>query len=406
MSPRRRQANEGGISSYETKGGLRYRYDARVPNGEGGSKRRARGGFLTREEAAIGLLELRASIRNNSFIDESDRTVQAYIEEWLDGLRHTASTMASYRKNARLHVIPHIGATPVQAVTGAKLAKLYRTLETSGRRDKNHVGEGLAPKTVRLIHNLLSAMFKDALEDGLILSNPAASKAAKPPTVGQVKAATEEVNPWSADEVNAFVRWSASINDDLHAAWVVMLRTGVRRGELLGLRWGDVDTEASVIRVRRSAVIIDEPGRPERVEIKGTKGGKPRVIDVGAPVLEALRAHKVMWGSLDLSFVQPGAYVFGRPDGSVWNPHRFGNRFRARLIQCKRDLGTAAPHAIRMHDLRHTHATLLLLAGVQPKVVQERLGHSSITITMETYSHVLPSMQRSAVDRLDALLGS
>jgi integrase len=135
-----------------------------------------------------------------------------------------------------------------------------------------------------------------------------------------------------------------------------------------------------------------------------TKSGKPRVVDLGAETVAALRAHRKARGAMALQLVQAGALVFADHEGRLLHPEHFSRSFIDALARCRKQAGEAAPPVIRLHDLRHTHATLLLSAGTPVKVVSERLGHASAVITMSVYAHVLPGGQRAAAQAFEALL--
>ena len=154
--------------------------------------------------------------------------------------------MASYRKNVRLHIAPHIGTVPLSGLTAVRLDQPYRALEKDGRAGRE--GEGLSARTVRYIHTIISAALRDAVDAGLLPANPAAK--AHPPTAKQAQA--PEMHPWTAPQLATFLAWSRE-HSELHAAWHVLAMTGMRRGELLALRWRDADLDAGTITVRRSS---------------------------------------------------------------------------------------------------------------------------------------------------------
>lgn len=398
----RRTAGEGGISAYPTVKGERYLIKYRAPAADGlGTRQVLRRGFPTRKAAAEALRAALADLDKGVHVAPARLTLGAYLDgTWLPALRVKPSTEASYRKNCRLHVIPHLGAVPLTGLTGQRITALYRKLETEGRVDG---AGGLSARTVRYVHTILHRALRDAVEDGLLAVNPADK--AKPPSTVQAKA--PELHYWTPGQLAGFLAWSKKDDDELLAAWHVLAMTGMRRGELLGLRWVDVDFDGARISIRRSAVLVKNYGSGESIEIGPPKSGKARVVDIDPRTVAVLKAHRAALAGVDLRWAREDAYVVPAMDGGVRHPERFSRSFGARVARATKQLGADAPPTIRLHDLRHTHATILLLAGEHPKVVQERLGHATISITLDTYSHVIPTMQRQAATRFaSAVFGS
>jgi hypothetical protein len=173
--------------------------------------------------------------------------------------------VASYRKNVRLHLAPHIGAVPLAALTTARIDALYRQLERGGRAD-HKAGEGLSPRTVRYVHTILSAALSAAVKHHRLARNPAA--AASPPSARQARA--PEMHAWTAEQLAAFLGWSAGSGQH-HAGWRLLAYTGTRRGEALALRWRDVNLDAGTVSVRRSAGVIRVKGEGAAIEEGDTK---------------------------------------------------------------------------------------------------------------------------------------
>jgi integrase len=187
--------------------------------------------------------------------------------------------------------------------------------------------------------------------------------------------------------------------------WRLLATTGMRRGEALALRWRDIDLDAGRVAVRRSVGVVKAKGAGEELVEGPTKTGRSRVVDLDAGTVAVLRAYRAARGSLALDLVRDSALVLGNLDGAHRHPERFSRRFVGQVAQARKALGEDRLPAIRLHDLRHTHATLLLADGVPVKGVSERLGHASPTITLTVYAHVHPGMGREAADRFAALLG-
>lgn len=394
---RRRQAGEGCISEYATKAGPRYLIKFHVDQ-DGQRRQVLRRGFTTRQQAGQALRDSLGKADRGEFVEPSKQLVGDFLEEWLAGLRLAPSTISSYRKNVRLHITPRLGSTPLANLTATRISALYRELEATGRQD-HAAGTGLSPRTVRYVHTILRSALQAAVNSDRLVKNPA--DRATPPTVKQAKA--PEMHTWSGEQLRAFLDWSRE-HSTLHVAWLILAMTGMRRGELLGLRWRDVSLDDGVISVRRSLGLVRTKGAGYVLEEGATKSGKARAVDVDAQTMAALRAYRLERASASLSLARDDALVFGDDEGQPRHPERFSRGFAEALARCARALGDQAPPSIRLHDLRHTHATLALQAGVHPKIVQERLGHANVSITLDTYSHALPTMQREAASKMAALI--
>jgi integrase len=395
--PRRRQAGEGGISEYATKAGPRYLIKYGYTGQDGSRAVALKRGYLTRKAAGEALREQLANVDRGTHVAPNKVTVGEHMATWLDGLRKEPSTVASYRKNVRLHVEPHIGALRLEQLTGTRLTKLYHQLEATGRADGKG---GLSARTVRYVHTIIHAGLGAAVRDGLLAVNPADK--ADPPSAKS--AASPEMQFWSAEELRAFLDQRSQAKDEMLIAWSLLVATGMRRGEALALRWGDVDFEGSRLSVRRSATVIKHKGAGEEIIVGPPKSGKARTVDVDPQTLATLKAHKAAQGTLALALARDDAYILANLDGSVRHPERFSRRFVTAVVAARKALGEDRLSRIRLHDLRHTHASLLLAAGVPVKVVSERLGHASAMITLGIYAHVMPGMQAEAAAKFGALL--
>jgi integrase len=245
----------------------------------------------------------------------------------------------------------------------------------------------LAPRTVRYVHTTLSKALKDALADGLIPRN--AASAVKPP-----KLTKKEISSLSPEQAGAFL--DTARGDRFEALYVLAITAGLREGELLGLKWADVDLESGTLSVRRTL----SEARSGRF-FEPPKNGKGRSIRLTARALDALTRHKAtqneerlrlgtLWDDNDL--------VFASRKGTPMNAKNLTARSFKPLLM------SAGLPDIRLHDLRHTCATLLLSKGVHPKLVQELLGHATISITLDTYSHVLPGMGDQTVAAMESVL--
>ena len=407
---RRRPPGEGSVFEYQTRAGVNrfgIKFDAPSTDGTRRQVMRRRDAngqpWLDREAAVAALRDALVRTCKGEWIEPSKQPVGEYLDTWLDGLRLAGSTMDSYRKNIRLHVKPYIGDVPIGSLTSARLTALYRELERSGRRDQKgeRTGRPLSARTVRYISTILGAAFGAAVDDEAPLLDRNPNAKAKPPTAKEAK--PPEMHPWTAEQLRTFLDWSRdhSVN---HALWYVLAYTGMRRGELLALRWRDIDLDAGTISVRRSVGVIKQKGQARQIREGDTKTAWPRVVDIDPATVAILRAWKRERGSLALQLAQDKALAFGNHEGRFRDPETFSGVFRDTQERCARMLGDAAPPTIRLHDLRHTHATLLLRDRENAKVVSERLGHAGVTVTLGIYAHVMPGDQRQAAARFAAIV--
>ena len=396
---RYRRRGRGSLQSYTTKAGVRWRFQIWIPidpeQPELGDKKYSRGGYLKSDDADEAMQEALQKRRNDERFHGTVPTLETYGADWLDSLSLEPSTMLGYRRQFRNYLVPHLGAKPVDKITSPAIGKLYKTLRESGGRD----GAPLSANTVNKTSITLAAILDAAMAEGFIVKNPARiKKIVKAPTGRDIRAEKSEMVTWTAEQLRAFLEWNRDIyEDEMYPLWLTLAHTGMRRGEAIALQWRDIDFAAGRISIRRAA------DSTTRDRTKVPKSGAARVIDADAMLLTALKAHKSERGSIALDYARPGAFVFGHhDDGRMRSPVLITNRWKRRTAAAQKIIADL-PH-IPLHSLRHTHASLLLQLGESPKVVQERLGHASISITMDIYSHVNPTMQRAAADRFAALM--
>jgi integrase len=371
---------EGSIYEHKKNGkkvGYRGAYTVHTTKGP---KRRYVTG-KTRDDVRAKLTKAMADRDGGLVFDAGSLTVEEYLTRWLeDSVRDTVrqSTYEVYGHMVHPHIVPALGRLKLKNLTPAHVRSFYR----------HRLDAGLAPATVHKMHVVLHKALDQAVSDGLVPRN-----VAKGVKVPQTK--KKEIQPLMPEQVKALL--DAARGDRLEALYVLALNTGLRQGELLALKWEDVGLEDSVLRVRRT--LTRAGGRVALGSPKTSKSRRSVRLTSGA--VEALRAHlsrqleeMERMGSL----YQPGGLVFANETGGIINPSNLRNRSFSRLLK-----RTGLPE-IRFHDLRHTCATLLLSRNINPKIVSEMLGHSSVSITLDIYSHVLPNMQESAVRALEDAL--
>ena len=347
-----------------------------------GKRRRKRVTARTKREVEQQIARLLAEAGKGPLAVSATTTVRDYLARWLDdaGTRLRPSSLRRYQDAIRLYVTPHIGAIPLARLTAADLNRLYAAALDAGR----------APATIRLVHNVLHTALSDAVRWDLLARNVA--DAATPPRKPEPRWTV-----WDAAQVQAFL--AAAADDDLEALWRLAVLTGMRRGELLGLRWEDVDLEHGALFVRQT-LVRGAGSRLQRGEPK--TAASRRRIALPPSAVASLRRHRARQLAHILA-VRPAyddqGLVFATPLGAPIHPNTLYARFAALIAKAKLP-------PIRFHDLRHTHASLLLAAGVHPKIVQERLGHGSIALTLDLYSHVSADLQERAAQALDAALGT
>lgn len=353
-----------------------------------------RSGFTTKRETLEALSQLQVEASQGNRVNPSRLTFGDYVRDtwlpWVEASGLRQSTVAFY-VDALKHV-KSLEPIPLQSITARMLSDLYAELRESGGRR----GQGLAPRTVRHVATLVGKVFKDAAREDppLVRHNPA--KAAKVPSAASTRSRAAEHEAWSGAQVATFFD---HVGDDrLRPLWWFLARTGVRRSEALGLHWGRVDLDAATVSITRTRLTVNH----RIVEEDKTKTSRSRrriSLDTETvAVLREWRRHqleeRMEWGP---AWTDTG-HVFTREDGRPWHPD-----YVSRLFD--QTVKTSGLPRIPLKGLRHTSATVGLEAGVPAKVVQERLGHSSISITMDTYSHVTEGMDREAAERIAKMMG-
>jgi integrase len=332
----------------------------------------------TRKEVSKKLTAAMADASKGITGDGGPKTVGAFLTSWLENSVRGSVRKSTYDRNeslCRVHLIPALGRKKLQTLGAADVAGFYRS----------RLDAGCSAASVHKMHETLHKALKQAVRWGYMTKNPADD-------VDAPRVHTEEVHPLTQEEACRFLE--AVRGDRLEALYVVALHTGLRQGELLALRWEDLDLEAHTLQVRRT--VTKDGGKLAVGPTKTAKGR--RTVKLTKDAAASLRGHLTrQLEEIDVlgDHFQDQGLVFCTSKGTLINPTNLRKRSFAPLL-----VRAGLPH-ITFHQLRHTAATILLLKNVNPKIVSEMLGHASIAITLDTYSHVLPNMQDSAVAAME-----
>lgn len=371
--------------------GRTWYYTVDVGKDEAGKRRQVRkGGFKTEGDARAAARRLMVDVekRQGAFKKPAKLTVGAYLEAWLDKtakMKVGPKTLEGYQHIVRRHLIPGLGDVSLLQLTSERIQDYYTAKLTSGR-----IGGGaLSPRTVRHHHVTLHTALEAAIKAKHITTNPA--DATDPPSFER-----QEMRTLDDEGLRRFLE--AARGTSYYALFYISLFTAMRRSEVLGLRWSDCDLDLGQIQVNRSlhrlrdgSIVFRQP--------KTAKSRRGIALPPSAAIVlrehrESESAHRLL---IEAQALQGEDLVFAHLDGSPLQPDTVTHAWR-KLAKRTGFVG------VRLHDARHTHATLMLKQGVHPKVVQERLGHATIATTLDVYSHVVPGMQEAAARNFDALL--
>ncbi len=367
---KRRGNGEGGI--FRRADGL-WCASLTVGYAETGKRRRRVVYGKTKAEVQKKFLEIQSAAANGTLIDPNRMRLGDYLKHWLEDVARPAvrpTTHVRYESLIRVHILPHIGGILLSVLHPSHIQSFYSKLEKLGA----------SPRTRELSHVILRKALQQAFVWGYLQNNPCA-------TVKKPRVAKKTMR--YLDLAGAKVFLEAAKEDRLYAIYVLALTTGLRQGEIFGLKWEDIDLNAETLAVRRT--IYELSGLVYIGEPKSSQSR--RKVELPNIAIIALINHRTNM----LNEGQPLDWVFCDTIGGPLRKSNFRNNSHLPIIK-----RSGLPY-LRFHDLRHTAATLLLSEGVHPKVVQERLGHSQISITLDTYSHVLPSLQKEAASKIDNL---
>lgn len=365
----------------------------RRSHGEGGISRRADGRFQasftgsdgkrhylyadTRKKVADKLRSALQAKEQGLYVTGSSQPVEHYLTRWLARADHLRPiTRKRYEALIRLHALPRLGQLDIRKVRPDHIADLYQSLKGSRK-----------PATIQQLHAVLHSAFDEALRWNLIARNPVS--AVRAPKVERV-----EMRILTVPEIRTFLR--AIEGDSLEALYVLAVTTGARQGELLALRWQDVDLEASTININATLTRMD--GTWNRTPPK--TAGSVRTVHLSARALTSLKAHRLRMAEelLPLRQRTEGATLVFLSRGAAINGFHVTERSLKPLLR------RAGLPVIRFHDLRHVFASLMLSQGVRPDLVAQMLGHSNPAITLRVYAHLMPGDQQAAMARLDEVL--
>lgn len=373
----KKRANGEGTIYRRSNGTWSAQYTIWTPTGK---KRRVVSG-KTQAEVNQKLTRAKAERDGGLVFDDENLRLGDYLQRWLEECvrnKVSASTYERYEYAIRPHILPSLGDIKLKSLTPQHVRSFYCS----------KLDSGLAPATVHKLHVVLHKALDQAVSDGMIPRNVAAGE-----TVSQES--REEVVPLSREQAESLLE--AARGERLEALYVLALTAGLRLGELLALRWEDVDLEKGTLAVQRSLTRAEGSWR-----VGNTKTRKSRRVRLSAGTVASLQAHRKrqLEERMRLSGLwQDNDLVFPNETGDLFNPSNLRNRSFKRIKE-----RAGIPAETHFHALRHTCATLLLAEGVNPKVVSERLGHSSVVITLNRYSHVLPDMQEKATEVMESVL--
>ena len=352
----------------------------------------------TKRDAQARLAELLNDQNKGTFVEPHKRTLGEWMTDWLEQTiqpTRTPRTYDTYKGVLANHLIPALGALRLQDVKPMHLEKYYADHRTK-----------LAPATLEQHHMILHGAFEAALRNGVVPRNVAKLVNGKPHAAhGHAEAVTEHC--WTADEAKAFLNAAKGAGNQPAAFYSLALETGMRKSELGGLKWTDIDLGSGTVKIQRQLVV--RTGHP--FAFGPVKNKRPRVVRVTTETNALLRRHRAHQAEIKLQ--SGGRYhdnglVFAKEWGDVQrSEHTLGDPLGLNNIgqrEFARVIKLAGVRRIKFHGMRHTSATLALECGVSAKVVQERLGHQKIATTLDIYAHVLPAMDQAAADLIGAVI--
>lgn len=368
----RREKGEGSIFFMEAKN----LWCASINLGTDGNGKRKRKVIYakTKEGLIQKKKDLEASIATGTLVTDTKTTVRQYLTSWLEDVYKATVRPSTYVRNKGLvinHIIPALGNVALSKLAPLQLQKLYGA----------KLNEGQSPRSIRNMHFVLHKALDQALRWGYVNRNVA-------DMVDLPKPSKKEMQVLTLQQVETFLQTAK--DDWYYPLYVTAVTTGLRQGELLGLQWEDLDLRKGTLTVKRALKELNGKllvGEPKSKSAR-------RTVTLPTKTVEVLKQHRKE--QLQHGLMGTGYVFTDTQSGAVYPQNMMRRSFKPLLKK-------AGVPVIRFHDLRHTHATILLQQDVNPKLVQERLGHTTINLTLDTYSHVLPNMQRGVAEKLNAL---
>ncbi len=364
------------------------RYDA-GHDGEGKRIQKYKGGFKRKKDAEDYERDQRSSLKKGTYIEPQKILLHKYLQDWLDEQRPRLSptTLQGYEINIRCHINPFIGGLRLQELRPKHIRKLYaelrsnRTVKVSGQMRSF---EALSQTSVQYVHRVLSKALEDAYKDEIIFKNPA--KLVSPPAKIKYEAGfltTVEIR----DMLEKFA------GDDMYIPVMLAVMLGLRRGEILGLQWKDVDFKNNLIRIRNNYIMAD--GKPMLREKTKTDKSRREIV-VTRRIMETLKGCKLQQKKLRMRIedYHISDFVCTWQDGHPFNPSHLSRSFGLRMEKYKLP-------KVRFHDLRHSNAALMIKERVPTKGASDRLGHSTIQVHYDLYGHVEKSVQEQIAESID-----
>lgn len=342
----------------------------------GKRKQKTKSGFKTKKEAQQDCAELIAKLTKGMFVESKNKTIEDIVNEWLETskIRVKETTFKNYKRAADKRVIPVLGKLPIKELTHA----------IGQRFINNLMEEGLSNRYIEYVYTILNGTVEHAVKTEQLIKNPL--------QYVEVPRPRKRVHTtWTLEECNRFLHFASFDNPIYYMTFKLLIHTGMRRGEVLALTWDNIDLHEQKINVTQNLLYDEEGFRFTTLKTNSSY----RQISIDEDLANELKKYKAKQNHFKLALgseYNDQNLVCSREDGRPIY-------FRTLSIHLDNLIRKANVPKIRLHDLRHTHATILLKLGENPKIVSERLGHSKVSMTLDVYSHVTPDMQKSTADK-------